>query len=107
MTATVLERRLEAGLLVAIGSARRRVVFFFLSEAALLGLAGGLLGGLSGLPAGVLLGRLALGVEVPWGWVLLPFAALAGIVLAVLASLVPVGRALGRYPAAILKRATA
>ena len=107
MTATVLERRLEAGLLVAIGSARRRVVFFFLSEAALLGLAGGLAGGLLGLPAGVLLGRMALGVEVPWGWVLLPFAILAGIALAVLASLVPVGRALGSHPAAILKRATA
>lgn len=107
MTATVLERRLEAGLLVAIGSARRRVVFFFLSEAALLGLAGGLLGGLLGLPAGLLLGAWALGVEVPLAWVLLPFAALAGLALAVLSSLVPVIRALGRYPAAILKRATA
>ncbi|HEY4573416.1 MAG TPA: ABC transporter permease, partial [Thermoanaerobaculia bacterium] len=45
MTATVLERRLEAGLLVAIGAPRGRVVLFFLSEAALLGLLGGLLGG--------------------------------------------------------------
>jgi putative ABC transport system permease protein len=106
MTATVLERRLEAGLLVAIGSARRRVVLFFLSEAALLGGAGGALGGVLGLGAGRLLGAGALGVQVPWTPVLLPFAILLGLVVAVAASALPVSRALGRYPAALLKRAT-
>jgi putative ABC transport system permease protein len=107
MTATVLERRLEAGLLVAIGAARQRVVFFFLSEAAFLGLLGGLAGGLAGLAAGRLLGSRVLGVSVSWMPILLPFAALLGLAVAVLASLAPVSRALGRYPAAILKRATA
>jgi putative ABC transport system permease protein len=107
MTATVLERRLEAGLLVAIGAARGRVVLFFLSEAALLGLAGGILGGAAGLALGRLLGSRVLGVAVPWAWALLPYAALAGLAVATLASLAPILRALGRYPAAILKRATA
>jgi putative ABC transport system permease protein len=107
MTATVLERRLEAGLMVAIGAARRRVVLFFLLEAALLGGLGGLLGGGLGLVAGRLLGTGALGVQVPWKPVLLPFAVLLGLVVAVLASAPPVSRALGRYPAALLKRATA
>lgn len=107
MTATVLERRLEAGLMIAIGAARQRVVFFFLSEAALLGLIGGLAGGAAGLVAGRLLGSGVLGVEVPWVPLLLPFSALAGLLLAVTASLLPVLRALERYPAAILKRATA
>jgi putative ABC transport system permease protein len=107
MTATVLERRLEAGLLVAIGAARRRVVLFFLSEAALLGGLGGLAGGGLGLAAGRLLGAGALGVKVPWTPVLLPFAVLLGLAVAVLASALPVSRALGRYPAALLKRATA
>ena len=107
MTATVLERRLEAGLMVAIGAARRRVVLFFLSEAALLGGLGGLLGGGLGLVAGRLLGAGALGVQVPWKPVLLPFAVLLGLIVAVLASAPPVSRALGRYPAALLKRATA
>ncbi|HEX6901467.1 MAG TPA: ABC transporter permease [Thermoanaerobaculia bacterium] len=107
MTATVLERRLEAGLMVAIGAPRFRVVLFFLSEAALLGLLGGLAGGGLGLAAGRLLGASALGVTVPWMPILLPFAALLGLLIAVLASLVPVARALERYPADILKRATA
>ncbi len=107
MTATVLERRLEAGLMIAIGAARQRVVLFFLSEAALLGLIGGLVGGAAGLLAGRHLGGAVLGVEVPYLPLLLPFAALAGLLLAVTASLLPVLRALERYPAAILKRATA
>ena len=107
MTATVMERRLEAGLMIAIGAGWPRVVFFFLSEAALLGLLGGALGGALGLVAGRLLGSGALGVEVPWMPVLIPCAALVGLLLAVFASLPPVLRALERYPAEILKRATA
>jgi putative ABC transport system permease protein len=107
MTATVLERRLEAGLLVAIGAARGRVVLFFLSEAALLGLLGGLAGGAAGLAAGRWLGSAVLGAAIPWIPVLLPFAALLGVAVAVLASVAPVARAMERYPADILKRATA
>jgi len=107
MTATVLERRLEAGLLVAIGAPRGRVVLFFLSEAELLGLLGGLLGGWLGLVGGRLLGSGVLGVTVPWMPILLPFAALLGLAVAVIASAAPVARALERYPADILKRATA
>jgi putative ABC transport system permease protein len=107
MTATVLERRLEAGLLVAIGAPRGHVVLFFLSEAALLGLLGGLAGGALGLVGGRLLGSGALEIAVPWMPQLLPFAALLGLAVAVAASFAPVVRALERYPADILKRATA
>ncbi len=107
MTATVLERRLEAGLLTALGAPRRQVVLFFLSEAALLGLVGGLLGGAGGLLAGRWVGSGALGVAVPWAPVLLPWAMLLGLLLAVVAGLLPVFRALDRYPAAMLKKATA
>jgi putative ABC transport system permease protein len=107
MTATVMERRLEAGLLVALGAARGRVVLFFLSEAALLGVLGGLAGGAAGLAAGRLLGSGVLGAAIPWMPVLLPFAVLLGLTVAVLASAAPVARALERYPADILKRATA
>lgn len=107
MTATVLERRLEAGLMVALGAARQRVVLFFLSEAALLGFLGGLSGGAAGLAAGRLLGSGVLGVEVPWMPLLLPFCAFLGLLIAVLASLAPVLRAFERYPAATLKRAIA
>ena len=107
MTATVVERRLEAGLAVALGAETWKVTLFFLSEAALLGLAGGLAGGGAGLAAGRLLGAAVFGVAVPWAPVLLPLGAGAGLVLAVAGSLPAAVRPLLRDPAAILKRATA
>ena len=107
MTATVVERRLEAGLAVALGAETWKVTFFFLSEAALLGLAGGFAGGAAGLGAGRLLGAAVFGVAVPWTPVLLPLAAGAGLALAVAGSLPAALRPLLRDPAAILKRATA
>lgn len=106
-TATVLERRLEAGLLVALGAEVWRVVAFFLTEAVVLGLAGGLLGGVGGLAAGRLLGHLVFDVTVAWVPLLLPVAAGVGIAVAVAGAAVPVARVLRGRPALMLKRATA
>lgn len=106
-TATVLERRLEAGLLLALGAQTWKVVGFFLSEAVVLGLAGGLLGGLGGLAGGRLLGTWIFDVSVPWVPLLLPVALGVGVAVAVLGAALPVARALRGRPALILKRATA
>ena len=107
MAATVVERRLEVGLLAALGCERRRVARFFLCESALLGAAGGLAGGLAGLAGGRLLGSLLLGATPPAAPVLLPFAVLLGIAIAVVGSLPPVARALRRHPGSLLRRAAA
>lgn len=107
MTATVLERRLEAGLMLALGAEGWRVAAFFLAEAAALGLAGGLLGGLAGLALGRPLGVAVFGVAVPWAPVLLPVAAAAGVLLAVAGSAPPVLRLFRARPALQLQRATA
>lgn len=105
--ATVLERRLEAGLLAALGAEVWRVVAFFLAEAVVLGLAGGLLGGIGGLAAGRLLGHLVLDVTVGWVPLLLPIAVGVGIAVAVAGAALPVARVLRGRPALTLKRATA
>lgn len=107
MTATVLERRLEAGLMLALGAEGWRVAGFFLAEAAALGLAGGLAGGVAGLALGRPLGQAVFGVAVPWTPVLLPLAAAAGMLLAVAGSAPPVLRLFRGRPALQLKRATA
>lgn len=107
MTATVVERRLEAGLLAALGAQRRQVALFFLAEAALLGLVGGLAGGVAGLAAGRLLGARVFGVAIAWMPVLLPFATALGLAVALVGGLAPVLRAVQKHPATILKRATA
>lgn len=107
MTATVLERRLEAGLLAALGAERRQIALFFLTEAGILGLSGGFIGGALGLYAGRLLGRAVFGLEIPWMPALLPIALGLGLLVAVLGSLPPVVRALRTHPARTLARATA
>lgn len=106
MTATTLERRLEVGLFAALGAERLQIALFFLSEAAVLGLLGGLAGGTMGLAVGRLLGRGVFGVDVPWAPVLLPFAVLAGMVVALIGSLPPVLRAVRLDSAHTLKGAT-
>ena len=107
MTATSLERRLEAGLFLALGAERGQIAGFFLAEAAILGVGAGLLGGLGGLAAGRWLGAAVFSIEVPWAPVLLPVAVGAGVVVALLGSLPPLLRTLDRDTALQLKRATA
>lgn len=106
-TATVLERRLEAGLFLALGAETWKVVAFFLAEAVVLGLAGGLLGGLGGLAGGRLLGRWVFDVTVPWVPLLLPVALGVGVAVSLVGAGLPVLRVLRGRPALTLKRATA
>jgi putative ABC transport system permease protein len=106
-TTSMLERRREAGLLVALGAETWKVAGLFVAEALVIGLAGGLTGGLLGLAAGRFLGKLVLGVTVPWVPVLLPLAVAAGCAVAVAGALGPVARLLRDRPALALKEVTA
>ncbi len=62
MTNVAMERRNDVGLMKAIGGATRRVLRLFLAEAALLGLAGGVLGAASGILLSMWLGKAVFGV---------------------------------------------
>lgn len=106
-TTSMLERRQEAGLLVALGAETWKVAGYFVAEALVIGLAGGLVGGLLGLAAGRLLGELVLGVAVDWVPVLLVPAVAAGCAVAAAGALGPVIRLLRDRPALALKEVTA
>jgi putative ABC transport system permease protein len=107
MTTSMMERRLEAGLLLALGAETWKVAVFFVAEAAVVGLAGGAVGGLAGLAAGRALGRAVFEVAVPWAPALLPAAVAAGTLVAVAGALVPVVRVFRARPALTLKEAAA
>lgn len=107
MAATTVERRLEVGLFGALGAEPLQVATFFLSEAAVLGFVGGLLGGALGLAAGRALGAAVFGVPVPWSPILLPFAVLAGVLVALAGSAPPIWRSVRADAARALRRATA
>lgn len=62
MTNVAIERKMDVGLMKAIGGATRRVVRLFLAEAVLLGLAGGLVGAALGMLLSVVLGKAVFGV---------------------------------------------
>jgi putative ABC transport system permease protein len=102
MSATVQGRRRELALLSALGSERRWIGRFFLAEASLLGLAGGLLGGLGGLAAGRALGALLFDLPAAWAPVLLPFATVLGLAVALAGTLRPLIGVLREPPALVL-----
>src|SRR5258708_35897497 len=61
MTNVAMERKMDVGLMKAIGGSMRRVLRLFLAEAALLGLAGGVIGAAAGVFLSIGLGEAGFG----------------------------------------------
>jgi putative ABC transport system permease protein len=103
MSATVLERLKEIGLMKAIGGTRRGIGAFFLSEGAVIGLIGGVVGYLVGVFAAQLVSRGAFGSFVPVPPLLIVLALSLGVMISVSASLAPLVGALRHRPSVILR----
>ncbi len=103
MTAIVLERRKDIAVMKALGASNGEITQLFVTEGATLGLAGGLLGfAVGGILASVVAERL-FGVNLSMVWWTLPVVCLATALLAVLATLFPVGMMRRIQPATALK----
>jgi len=100
---TVLERRLEIGLMKALGASRRAVSSFFIAEQLFLAMVGGLLGYVLGILLARALGIGIFGVAPELRWILLPIVLALAAVVALLGSLLPLGRASRVDPAPILR----
>lgn len=101
MTAIVLERRKDVALMKALGATNRQVVRLFLAEGAALGFAAGLAGyAIGGLLAREL-GRRLFGVSLDWAWWAWPVVCLATMLLALVATFLPV-RSTRRVEAAVV-----
>lgn len=103
MTASVMERRAEIGLMKAIGADDSQIASIFLSEAALIGLAGGTAGYLLGLGLAQGLARwvFSAGGQVPV--VVLPFTLLLALAVALIGSALPVRQAVRFDPVLLLR----
>ena len=103
MTAIVLERRRDIGVMKALGAGDSVVMRLFLAEGAGLGL----LGGLAGYSLGVLLARdLAhrlFGVALNMSWWALPVVCGLTMFIAVIATLFPVKVVRGIQPSVVLR----
>jgi putative ABC transport system permease protein len=102
MTNVAMERKNDVGLMKAIGGATRRVLRLFLAEAALLGLAGGLIGAAAGIFLSVWLGKEVFGVAAQPRLIVYPLAVTLTILVAILSAF-PLRRLAGVRPASVFR----
>jgi putative ABC transport system permease protein len=102
MTNVAMERRNDVGLMKAIGGATRRVLRLFLAEAALLGLAGGVLGAAAGILLSMWLGKAVFGVAARPRLIVYPVAVALTIIVAI-AGAYPLRRLANIRPAAVFR----
>ena len=102
MTNVAMERRNDVGLMKAIGGATRRVMRLYLTEAALLGLAGGLMGSAAGILLSMWLGKQVFGVAAQPRLIVYPIAVALTTLVAIL-SAYPLRRLASVRPASVFR----
>jgi putative ABC transport system permease protein len=102
MTNVAMERRNDVGLMKAIGGATRRVLRLFLAEAALLGLAGGVIGAAAGIFLSIWLGKQVFGVAAHPRLIVYPVSVALTTIVAIL-SAYPLRRLASVRPASVFR----
>jgi putative ABC transport system permease protein len=102
MTNVAMERKNDVGLMKAIGGATRRVLRLFLAEAALLGLAGGMIGAAAGIFLSIWLGKQVFGVAAHPRLIVYPVAVALTMIVAIL-SAYPLRRLANIRPASVFR----
>jgi putative ABC transport system permease protein len=102
MTNVAMERRNDVGLMKAIGGATRRVLRLFLAEAALLGLAGGVVGGALGILLSMWLGKTVFGVTAQPRLIVYPLAVALTVLVAIMGAF-PLRRLANIRPASVFR----
>ncbi len=102
MTSAAMERQHDVGLMKALGGPVRRVLRLFLAEAAILGVAGGILGAAAGLAISIWLGKAVFGVAARPRLIVYPVTVALTVLIAVLGAY-PLRRLAGVRPAAIFR----
>ena len=103
MATTLFERRREIGLMKSLGANNGSVAWLFLAEAALLGLAGGLVGFLAGTLVANRIGLAIFQAEIALHPVLLPYIVLLALGVTLAGSASSIRRAMKIDPAVVLR----
>jgi len=102
MSNVAVERKNDVGLMKAIGGSVRRVVHLFLTEAILLGFAGGLIGSAVGLGVSIWLGRAVFGVAARPRLIVYPVSVALTMITSI-ASAFPLRRLASIRPASVFR----
>lgn len=102
MTNVAMERKNDVGLMKAIGGATRRVLRLFLAEAAILGLLGGVIGAAAGILLSIWLGKQVFGVAAEPRLIVYPVAVALTTIVAILGAF-PLRRLASIRPASVFR----
>ena len=102
MTNVAMERKNDVALMKAIGGATRRVLRLFLAEAAVLGLAAGIVGAAAGLLLSIWLGKAVFGVAASPRLIVYPVAVALTVIVAIVSSY-PLRRLANIPPASVFR----
>jgi putative ABC transport system permease protein len=102
MTNVAMERKMDVGLMKAVGGSMRRVLRLFLAEAALLGLIGGVIGAALGMILSMGLGKAVFGVAARPRLIVYPVAVVLTMIVAIL-SAYPLRRLASIRPASVFR----
>jgi putative ABC transport system permease protein len=102
MTNIAAERKTDVGMMKAIGGSARSILNLFLTEAALLGLAGGLIGAAAGIALSIVLGKAVFGVAAAPRLIVYPISVALTVIVAILGAY-PLRRLANVRPATIFR----
>jgi len=102
MTNIAAERRNDVGMMKAIGGSARRVLNLFLTEAVILGLAGGVIGAAAGIALSMVLGKAVFGVAAAPRLIVYPISVSLTVIVAILGAY-PLRRLVNVRPATIFR----
>jgi putative ABC transport system permease protein len=102
MSNVAVERKNDVGLMKAIGGSTRGVVRLFLTEAILLGIAGGLIGAALGMVVSIGLGQAVFGVAAQPRWIVYPVSVALTVIVSI-ASAFPLRRLASIRPASVFR----
>ena len=103
MTTSVIERQKEIGLMKSVGAENKRIVSLFLSEAAIIGVIGGILGYIAGIVIAQFIGLSVFSTLITPRLEIIPVALGISVGVTLLASALPVRRAVKVEPAIVLR----
>lgn len=102
MVTTIMERAREIGLMKALGAANWEVYLLFLSESAVVGVVGGLLGCIAGAGLSQVIGLSIFGSMVSFSPIVIPVNIAVSVLIALTGSLMPSRLITKLYPAEVL-----
>ncbi len=103
MTTSVIERRKEIGLMKSIGANNKKIMALFLSEATLIGIIGGILGYGVGFILSQFIGMSVFNTSISLKVEVMPIVIGISIGVSLLASILPVHKAVNVEPAIVLR----